>query len=86
MSKRTNTGIFIALMTSMLAIAPAFAQYYVNPYNAYPNYNNYGYRGYAPYGYGHYHTVRNVAIGAGIGAAAGALVGLLASPHGHRYY
>jgi hypothetical protein len=64
--------------------------YYANPYgygypSAYPVYNNYAYRGYAPYGeYGYYppnHTARNVAIGAGIGAA----VGLLASPHGHRY-
>ena len=86
MSKRSNVGIQIVLAASMLAGAPALAQYYVNPYCAYPNYNNHCYRGYAPYGYGHYHTVRNVAVGATIGAAAGALVGLLASPHGHRYY
>ncbi len=62
---------------------------YGNPHGygypaAYPVYNNYAYRGYAPYGeYGYYpnHTARNVAIGAGIGAA----IGLLASHHGHRY-
>jgi len=68
---------------SVVAIAPVLAQFYVNPYSN-PYYNNYAYRGYAPcgaYGY-HNHTARNVAIGAGIGAA----IGLLASHHGHRYY
>jgi hypothetical protein len=96
MNIRISTGILLALITSALAMAPVLAQFYVNPYNSpynspyanpygNPYYNNYNYRGYAPYGaYGynrHYHTVRNMAIGAGIGAA----VGLLASPHGHRY-
>ncbi len=62
---------------------------YSNPYGS-PVYNNYNSRGYAPYqeyGYRQYrnrksnHTVRNVAIGAGIGAA----IGYFASHHGHRY-
>jgi hypothetical protein len=89
MSNRTITGMFLALITSVVAITPVLAQFYVNPYNTpygNPYYNNYAYRGYAPYGgYGYYHhnhTGRDVAIGAGIGAA----VGLLASHHGHRYW
>lgn len=88
MSKRRITGVLLALITSAVAFIPVSAQVYVTPYgNPYgnPYYNNYAYRGYAPYGaYGYYrrnHTARNMAIGAGIGAA----VGLLASPHGHRY-
>jgi hypothetical protein len=91
MSNKTITGILLALVTSVAAIAPALAQYYVNvgPYGN-PYYNNYAYRGYTPcdsYGYvpRHYYTARNVAIGAGIGAGVGAAIGLLASHHGHRY-
>ena len=85
MTNRTASGLFVALLTSILMIAPALAQYYPNAYYVNPGYNNYAYRGYAPYGnYGYYHhnhTGRDVAIGAGIGAA----IGLLASHHGHRY-
>jgi hypothetical protein len=85
MSSRTITGVLLALITSAVAISPVLAQFYVNPNNN-PYYNNYAYRGYAPYGgYGYNrpsHTARNVAIGAGIGAA----IGLLASHHGHRYW
>ncbi len=97
MSNRTVNRILLALTASVFAIAPVLAQgFYVNPGNPYnepyaspygnPYYNNYAYRGYAPpgaYGYYHHrdHTVRNMAIGAGIGAA----IGLLASHHGHRY-
>lgn len=95
MNNRKITGILLTLITGAAAIAPVFAQVYVNPYGyapyAHPYYNHYAYRGYAPCGaYGYCpppnHTVRNVAIGAGVGAAVGAVVGLLASSHGHRYY
>jgi len=67
--------------------------YYVNPgynnyaYRGYAPYDRYGYsqhhyyNGYNGNGYYRDHTLRNVAIGAGIGAA----VGLLVSHHGHRY-
>lgn len=88
MSNKTITGSLLALITSVAAISPVLADYYVNPYHQ-PYYNNNEYRGYAPYdAYGYVprpehrsHTFRNVAIGAGIGAA----IGLLASHHGHRY-
>jgi len=94
MRNRAITLTFLALLTSVVAITPVLAQFYVNPYNSPynspygdPYYNNYAYRGYAPaYNYGYYphhnHVGRDVAIGAGIGAA----VGLLASHHGHRYH
>jgi len=97
MSKRVFTGVFFALISGVFAITPVMAQgFYVNPHDHYgtpygnpygnPHYNNYNYREYAPYQqYGYRrapnHTVRNVAIGAAIGAA----VGLLASHHGHSY-
>jgi len=88
MSNRKITGVLSALIISLAAISPVFAQYYVNPYGN-PYYNGYAYRAYAPYGaYGYCrpsHTIRNVAVGAGVGAAVGAVVGLLASHHGHRY-
>jgi len=85
MSNRTFSKIVFALTISVLAFSPALAQrFYDNPYG-HPRYHDYGYRGYAPCGeYGYRrpdHTARNVAIGAGIGA----VVGLLASHHGHRY-
>jgi hypothetical protein len=86
MSNRTVSGFVFALVISVLVFSPALAQrFYDNPYG-HPRYHDYGYRGYGPYNdYGYYHrpdhTARNVAIGAGIGAA----VGLLASHHGHRY-
>jgi hypothetical protein len=85
MSIRKTIGTLLAL-TSVMTITPALAQYYVNPY-----YNHYGYRGYAPcaaYGYHpwhHDHVVRNVALGAGLGAVVGGAVGLLATRHGHRW-
>jgi len=65
--------------------ASPYGSPYASPYGN-PYYNNYAYRGYAPpgaYGYYHHrnHTVRDMAIGAGIGAG----IGLLASHHGHRY-
>ena len=94
MRKRTITAMLLALITGAAATLPVSAQFYVNPYNAYPTpygspygnpyYNGYGYRGYAPYGgYGYYHNHvgRDVAVGAGLGAA----IGLLAAHHGHRY-
>ncbi len=76
--------ILIALMATLLATAPAFAQYYNY---ARPHYNHRYYRGYAPYApyYRPDHTVRNVAIGAGVGAVVGGLVGALASHHSYRY-
>jgi hypothetical protein len=95
MSNRTIAGIIFGLTASVLAITPVLAQqFYVNPYNSpygapygNPYYNNYAYRGYAPpVAYGYYrhrnHVVRDMAIGAGIGAG----IGLMASHHGHRYY
>ncbi len=89
MNNRTITGLCLALITSVITMTPVLAQYYVHPYG-HPHYHNYGYRGYAPYdGYGYSrpnHTVRNVAIGAGVGAVAGGVIGLLASHHGHNYY
>jgi hypothetical protein len=97
MSIRRNIGILVALVATLQATTIVVAQpsdghdhhggYYGNPYYGAqpyyaPYYNNYGYRGYAPrVGYGH-----PVALGIGIGVAAGALLGgLLARPHGHLY-
>jgi hypothetical protein len=84
MCKRRIIGILTALMTTLSVMAPAFAQYYVRPH-----YNHHSYRGYAPYApYRYYHpdhTVRNVAIGAGVGAVVGGLIGALATHHGYRY-
>jgi hypothetical protein len=99
-SKRVLSGsLLAAILTSVCFVVPAFAQWYPNSYYVNPGYNNYNYRGYAPYGaygggyegypngYGYRsNTVHNVAVGAGIGAIAGAAVGLLASHHHHRGY
>ncbi len=93
MINRLFKAILLTMSAFVLLNAPAFAQFYVNPYaNPYygnPYYNNYGYRGYAPYGYYGYRrhqALKNALIGAGIGAGIGAAIGLLSSHHGHRHW
>lgn len=95
MINKKIAGTMIALIALTAAAAPALAQFYVNtdsygnPYHQ-PYYNDYTYRNYTPYdSYGYvpsrHHYRSNTSRSERMGAGIGAIVGLFAGRHGHRY-